>query len=259
MSRLVTDLLDRWADRPILVIGGGPSVNADLPRLVEVGVKPACVISANAHGAKQQFFPVDVGVNVDKRHNLLHVPMEQHMREGLPGAIIVNKHSWADYRLPDWRFVGNSGLTAIALACVLGGNPVICTGIDFWHGGRQYFHTPAEPEKRKRPEIRGAVVARDRDRIRPLVEFCRGANVRPMSGPLREFFKPFDPAETEFWSTPVTYRTKLLRTECVIAESTRTFIFSNHDVVMPGRQIAVSETELKANPRWGVAIRKVIV
>lgn len=236
------------------MIGGGPSVSADLQQLVTWGVNPACVISANAHGGKQTIFPVDIGVNVDKVHNILKVPMEKHMREGLPGALIVNKHSWADYRLPDWKFAGNSGLTAVALACVLGGNPVICTGLDFWHTGRDYFHAPAPPVKQHR-QVRAAVVRRDRERMLPLREFCAGASVRPMSGPLLEMFPKFDPAETEFWSTPVAYRRKLQETASLVLEAHRTFIFTGHDVVMPGKQVAVSEKELKANPRWAQAAR----
>lgn len=262
MSRLVSDLLDRWAEQPILVIGGGPSVNADLPKLVEWGVKPACVISANAHGAKQGLFPVDLGVNVDKQHNMLRDPenqnrqmhMEKYMRENLPGVPVVNKHSWADYRLPEWRFVGNSGLTAVALACVLGGNPVIVTGIDFWHTGRDYFHTPAKAP-RKGSRVRPAVVKRDRERMQPLQAFANGMNVRPMSGPLTTVFKQFDPAEKFGPTNRNAYAIKLLRTQALTMEANRAFVFSSGDVAPPGARIAVTEREIRANPRWGRAVR----
>lgn len=255
MSALVNDLLDRWAGKPILVIGGGPSVNEDLPRLNACGVKPAAVISANAHGAKQSFFPVDIGVNVDKIHNILRVPMEKHMRDALPGALIVNRHSWADYRLPDWRFAGNSGLTAIAVACLLGGNPVIATGMDFWHGTQRYFHSNEPCGRERKTQPRAAVVKRDRDRIQPLMEFVRGVPVRPMSGPLCAFFKTYDPKETEFWSTPTAYRQKLLANEQLRVQITKTFMFSNHDPLLPGVELTVSDAELQANPKLRASCR----
>lgn len=232
------------------MIGGGPSVTADLQRLVALGVKPACVISANAHGSKQSVFPVDIGVNVDKIHNMLRVPMERHMRENLPNALIVNKHSWADYRLPDWRFNGNTGLTSIAVACVLGASQVIVTGIDFWHGGRVYFHVDERPPRRRSDEIRPAVVKRDRERMKPLVEFTRGANVRPMSGPLCTVYPTFDPTETLPPSPGVVYRHKAAKLTEVRMAATGTFMFSSNDVVKPGAEIAVSEKEHQINPQW---------
>lgn len=243
-QELITVLFDRWVDRPILVIGGGPSVKHDLPRLREMGVEPACVISANEHGCKQDLFRVDLIIHRDHTHCLQKVKMEPYLRPfGVP---LVNVFSWADYRLPDWRFAGNSGMSAIALACALGGHPVIVTGIDMWHGGRLYFHDEKgarKPPKRRR--VGGEVRRRDRDRVLPLRAFAKGAHVRPMSGPLLEWFAPFDPAETLKPQRPVGYRLRLEEEapRTVRAEVVRAFRFANHDYAKLGHVLALSPNE----------------
>jgi hypothetical protein len=237
VQQLISALFDRWSGQPILVIGGGRSVNRDLPALK---LKPACVISANEHGASQSFFPVDVYVNVDKRHCLKKVPMEQLLRP--LGGIIVNRHSWADYRLPDWRLQGNTGLTAIALAALLGGNPVLVTGIDMWHGGRLYFHD-RNGTPRQEKHIRATVTRRDIAALKPLQAFAAGANIRPLSGPLCEFFPAYKPTEILPPAQPVVYRRALIGMKPVIATATRHFKFSNQDMVPAGRQLALSPDE----------------
>jgi hypothetical protein len=237
VQQLISALFDRWNGQPILVIGGGRSVNRDLPALK---FKPACVISANEHGANQSCFSVDLYVNVDKIHCLKKIPMEQLLRP--LGGAIVNRHSWADYRLPDWRLQGNTGLTAIALAALLGGNPVLVTGIDMWHGGRLYFHDRGgspRPEK----HIRASVTRRDAAALKPLRAFTAGANIRPLSGPLCEVFPSFNPAEKLPPAQPVAYRRALIGMKPVIATATRHFKLSNQDMVPAGRQLALSPDE----------------
>ena len=204
MQASIVDLFDKWAGKPILVIGGGPSVLKDLidgPELPNI----ACVISANAHGCRQTRFAVDLLVNVDTRHTHLKTPMEPLLRAyGIP---IVNRHLWADYLLPDWEFVANSGLTAIAVAIVLGGNPVIVTGVDLWASGREYFHDEAvlrekcgeSAEIRRNRRRLGAMGTQNRAAIRRLsglAKFAGGANIRPISGPMTAVFPQFDPHET---------------------------------------------------------------
>lgn len=250
-QHLVTELFHKWAGKPILVVGGGPSVNFDLPRLT---TEPACVISANEHGFKQQFFKVDLVTNVDKIHCLEKRPMQEILRPfGVP---IVNKHSWADYRLPDWTFNGNTGLTAIALAALLGANPVIVTGIDMWSGGRLYFHDPKGAKKEaKHRLVRKTISKRDRERIKPLKAFCAGAHVRPMSGPLTEWFKQYDPEEVLKPASPVGCRLRLEEeTTPVYCESVRHFRMTAHDMVPPGRQLALSNFEYQT-PAWQCAVK----
>lgn len=250
MRRLVSALLDRWAGQPILVIGGGPSAKKDLNRLE---ITPSCVISANEHGAYQSRFLVDLVVNCDKRHCMLQVPMEGVLRKALPNAAIVNRHSWADFRLADWRMQGNSGLTAIAVAAVLGGHPVIVTGIDMFHGGRVYFHDKgAKPSKAR--TVRPGVVRRDKSRLTPLKQFCAGAHIRPMSGPLTEYFPTYDPSEKLKDFAPVRYRAGLAKE--VLVEAIRPFKLSNFDMVTVGQQLAFSEDEMK-NPDILCNVRRI--
>jgi len=248
MQRLVTELFHRWEGKPILVIGGGPSVLRDLPLLKET---PACVISANEHGFKQDRFKVDLVTNVDKRHCLLKEPMEKILRPY--GAPIVNRHSWADYRLPDWTMAGNTGMQAIALAATLGASQVIVTGIDMWEGGRRYFHDAgAKAPKHKAPK--SAMKRRAKERVAPLRQFCNGAHIRPMSGPLLQWFKQYDPAETPKPPRPVGYRLRLEQ-ECreVLCEVTNPFRMTNDDYTRPGQRLALSHFEYE---KIGSGLRK---
>lgn len=240
MQRLVIELLHRWEGRPILVIGGGPSALRDLPALK---IEPACVISANEHGFKQKYFKVDLVTNVDKRHCLLKEPMEKILRP--LGAPIVNRHSWADYRLPDWTMAGNTGMQAIALAALLGASQVIVTGIDMWQTGRVYFHdNGVKPPKHRAPV--SAMKRRSKEKVQPLKAFCAGAHIRPMSGPLTQWFKTYDPAETLKPSAPVAYRTRMLKeTREVLCEVEQPFRMSNDDYTRHGQGLALSHFEFE--------------
>lgn len=251
MQRLVTALFNRWEGKPALVIGGGPSVLRDLPKLSHDNI--SLVISANEHGFKQDKFKVDLVTNVDKMHCLHKIPMEKILRPyGVP---IVNRHSWADYRLPDWHFSGNTGMTAIALAALLGANPVIVTGIDMWYGGRIYFHDKgAKPTKDKR--VRESVRRRDKMRVKPLVQFCVGARVQPMSGVLLEWFNPYEPGKSVKASRPVGYRLRLEEeTTEVLCEVTRPFVMSSNDMTKLGQRLALSNFEFE---KIGCDLRRIV-
>jgi hypothetical protein len=239
-QELVTALFGRWEQKPALVIGGGPSVLRDLPRLDLV---PALVISANEHGFKQEKFKVDLVTNVDKIHCLHKIPMEQILRPyGVP---IVNRHSWADYRLPDWTLAANTGLQAIALAALLGANPIIVTGIDMWRGGRLYFHDKGvKPLKHK--IVRGAVARRAKEKIAPLRQFCTGARIRPMSGALTEYFQAYDPAEKVKGSTPIGARLRMeAETRTLYVQVLKPFRLSNGDYTKVGQRLTISSFEFE--------------
>lgn len=240
-QKLITALFDEWVGKPILVIGGGPSANVDLPRLVEWGITPACVISANEHGGKQNFFPVTLGINMDKRHCLLKKDMREVMAPlGVP---IANPHSWADYRLPDWPFRHNTGLAAVLLAAALGGNPVLATGMDCWSTGRVYFHD-APSRKRTRPSKSSAHILGPRGRrLRELVEHVRGANVYPLSGPMCSAFSKFDPDARHAPPQPTKYRKHCLKITPLLVECVHQFPFSTYDMVNVGRILALSPKE----------------
>lgn len=243
MQKLVTDLFGRWEGKMALVIGGGPSFLRDFKTLE---IAPELVISANEHGCYQTRFKVDLITNVDKIHSQKGGPMEGHLRPfGVP---IVNRHSWADYRLPDWKLAANTGLQAIALAALLGANPIVVTGIDMWANGRVYFHDKGAkaPKPSQARRLRGAARRRDRERVKPLVQFCTGAHVRPISGALTEWFKAYDPAEVYKPARPVGFRLRLEQ-ECnqVLVEVVKPFRMSNSDYTKVGQRLALSQFEAK--------------
>lgn len=240
MQKLISDLFDRWADKPILVIGGGPSVNDDLPRLV--ATPPACVIGANDHGAHQKVFPVDLCVNLDKIHCFRKLPMEHILRP--LGAPIANKLSWADYRLADWPALGNTGMASIAVAAALGGNPVIVTGLDFWHGGRRYFHKVDEETRRSRKPM--VLTHFHRKKLKDLVAFVKGANIRPMSGPLCDIWPKYSVDEVLPARKDVAYRRKMRSIKPTYLRALRPFSLSNMDAVRTGQILVTSPGEAES-------------
>ena len=95
---LISSLYGKYEGKPILVIGGGPSALTDLATIPLD--YPACVITANEHGYKQDRFKVDYSVSVDFTYNTGHILMERHLAKF--NAVTISRWTWADYRLPDW-------------------------------------------------------------------------------------------------------------------------------------------------------------
>jgi hypothetical protein len=186
MLKLLSDLVGPFNGRPILVIGGGPSTAINLKHIP--ADYPACVISANGHGFKQDKFKVDFIVNVDFTYASTRTPMQEYLAQF--GKPTINRWSWADYRIPEWTFNGDSGLTAIAVAVMLGGHPVVPLGMDRYTGPKRYFWEP-EPEKgwdrRKAPNIDNV-----REHTRQCVHFCHAAQVRMFDGPMRAYWPVFN-------------------------------------------------------------------
>lgn len=184
--KLLSDLVGPYQGRPILVIGGGPSVEQSLKEIpLDL---PVCVISANGHGFKQDKFHVDFVVNVDFTYASTRVPMQQYLAQF--NTPTINRWSWADYRIPEWIFNGDSGLTAITVATMLGGHPVIPIGMDRYTGPKRYFWEP-EAEKgwdRRKP----ANIDNIREHTRKVVEFTAGSEVRILGGPLRAYWRVLD-------------------------------------------------------------------
>ena len=224
------------------MVGGGPSARLDLPKLTDAGFKPSVVLSANEHGVYQGHYPVDYLVNVDKIHCALKVPMERHLRQfGLP---IINQHTWADFRLVDWGFGANSGITAIAVAAGLACTPVVCVGIDLFGTGRAYFHD--EEFRNKTPRPRSSPPAHfARARIAELKSRIKDYPVRPVSGPLMEFFPAWSPAE-QFKKVPVVpYRRDLLARRVSWYEAIHPFSLKANDRVAPGAVLPLSAGEAR--------------
>ncbi len=239
MQRVITNLIPWYEGSPILVIGGGPSVTKDLPSLPP-DFHPALVLSANEHGTKQTRFAVDYIVNCDKMHCIRHVPMEPWLRQfGVP---IINKWSWADVRLTDWNFNGNSGTTAVAIAAALGGSPIVVTGIDLYAMGRSYFYDTTEgltPAK-KRMAAKPILTQPDR-RLRPLGDFVGKAHIRPMSGVMTTRWPKYMPGEVLGAPPVLPYTARAIRSAPYRA--LKRFPFGNFDFLDVGSVIMLTESE----------------
>jgi hypothetical protein len=133
----------RFRGKPILVLGGGPTVNEAL-ELVPADY-PACVISANEHGFSQHKFHVDFIAYIDIRHGRLLRRMQDVLKPyGVPTISIYES---ADYQLDGKQFGRNAGFLAIQAAAELGGYPIIVAGVDCTIGQRPYFYQEQERAK----------------------------------------------------------------------------------------------------------------
>lgn len=250
MQRVISELFDRYRDQPILVIGGGPSVTRDLASL-PADFRPALVLSANEHGCKQDRFAVDYIVNCDKIHCMRHVPMEGYLRQfRVP---IINRWSWADVRLEDWTFFGNSGLTSVAVAAALGGSPIVVLGIDFWATGRHYFWDQSTTAPKQKlyawQRTRPAAASQPDRRLAALAQLVGDAHIRALSGPLLSRWPKYHPGE-QFAPAPVIpYCTRQFGTETF--KAAKSFHFGNNDVVPAGTVIKLTKREQATLAREG--------
>lgn len=190
MKKLISDLVGpAYNGKPILVIGGGPSAAVALKNIPLDF--PACVISANQHGFMQDRFKVDFIVSVDFTFGNGRVPMQEFMAKY--NTPHINRWSWADYRIPEWNFNGDSGMTAVTVAVMLGGHPVIAVGLDRYVGAKRYFwHETCDPNWRK-PAVN---VDNLRVHTEKCIDFCRGSAVRlGAPGPMQYYWPLFKPDE----------------------------------------------------------------
>jgi hypothetical protein len=249
VQRVISQLFDWYVGSPILVICGGPSVTADLPKL-SADFAPALVLSANEHGTKQDRFKVDYIVNCDKTHCIRHVPMEGWLRQF--GAPIINRWSWADVRLEDWNFNGNSGTTAVAVAAALGGSPIVVLGIDLYATGRNYFYdtaTDLSPQKKRlaaRP-----IISQPERRLGRLWDFTKGAHIRPLSGVLTTRWPKYTPGE-QLGPPPVIPYTRDAQARAPAAyRALKGFPFGNMDIVARDSVIMLTKREADLHIRTG--------
>lgn len=130
MPLSVSELKDRHAGRPAVVMGGAPS----LPEALKHCPKDAVYISANQHGAMLR--KVDYIVHTDRVQQTTNLPMRMLLKKY--GAPLVSPQPDADYILEN-NIEANSGIRAILFAGILGCNPIIVTGIEMYQGDT-YFH-----------------------------------------------------------------------------------------------------------------------
>lgn len=248
VQRVISDLFGQYTGRPILVIGGGPSVSTDIPAL-PLDFKPALVLSANEHGTKQDRFKVDYIVNCDKVHCLKtdetgrHYRMEPYLRQF--GTPIINRWSWADVRLEDWRFNGNSGTTAVAIAAALGGSPIVVTGIDLYATGRNYFYdtTVGLTPRNKRLAMKPIISQPDR-RLGRLSDFAGKAHIRPLSGVMLTRWPKYRPDEALGAPPLNTYMAQTVKGGGAEAHrALKGFPFGNMDIVQLDTVLMLTKQE----------------
>lgn len=183
MQELISSLLDKHYGKPILVIGGGASVNLDLPELPDPSYFSA-VISANDHGCRQHKYPVTYMHNIDNVHSERKMPMREFMRAfKIP---VIGWHDWCGILMPRPRQPPNTGLSAIVISAMLGGHPIVTTGIDMWIGGNAYFHR-VKDQVRAAPSRAGV-----ENKMRELQHSLQGAVLRSLRGPVAEHYGRFD-------------------------------------------------------------------
>ena len=232
MASLITKLIDKHPGT-ILVVGGGPSVTEDLASL-HSSFKPSCVISANAHGFKQKRFKPDYIVCVDHLHSETKEPMEKLLR---PHRVpIITRQWWGDYRIPNrpayLRL--NSGLSAVAIGVLMGGNPVLVTGLDCYTGAT-YFHNEDVLTCQS-----SVAWPRFERQILRLQQLAASANIRPMSGPLTEAFPAYD--RDEVFEAP--FVTQMRKIKEYKAYATTAFRWNLADLPA-GARFPVSEKEAR--------------
>jgi hypothetical protein len=228
VSELVTSLVHKHYGKPILVIGGGPSALDDLAR---TNITPACVISANQHGYKQDTFKPDFTVCIDNKRGHTDERMEDFLRPF--GKPIIGVCHWCDYRLADWPLSGNTGLTAIAVAVLMGGYPVIAVGMDGFRGDK-YFHDKSDPPEHWSKTVFGK-------QAREHAAAMQGSVVMAMSGPLVDVFSPYDPLCMPVQFNPP-FVTRISQLEAIQVRATREFFWFNA-MVKAGTEITASKAE----------------
>jgi uncharacterized Rossmann fold enzyme len=156
------------AGERIVVMGGGPSLGADLARLPDDVAD--IWISANHHGAALR--EVDYVVALDDVHDQLHRPMRELIREHTE-APIVSPHDWADIRMAGWwpLTLMLTGPVAAWVASHFGARRVILAGFDC------YASKPSALNAHRR-----------------MAAFIK-SEVRVVSGPLIELYRAWSPEE----------------------------------------------------------------
>jgi hypothetical protein len=244
--RLIGEIVGKYAG-PCIIIGGGPSVPGDLASLPD-NFDPA-VISANAHGFKQRRFPVLFSVCNDPMHDYQRKPMDRVIREA-GGNLIISPCHFADYRIPGWKVHANTGLTAIAVAVALGFAPVIVTGIDCF--GTKAVQGDKRPRKNQEAtyfwDRKGESNSNRKTpdnfhrQITKIKQLVQDAQVRPMSGPLLDFWPAYDAAEPASHVLPP-YALQWRKERCVIVETLKSKVTWHYMQVPRGTRIATTEEE----------------
>jgi hypothetical protein len=184
---LAFDLISKYQKRPAAILGGGPSLPADMERL-----PPGTVLfSVNQHAL--QLCQPDFLVFMDKPGDIPELAAALGSFRGLK---VSQNPAFSDVDLTgaDYWDGGFSSTLATWLACFLGCDPVLLCGMDCYQGERKYFY----PHTLDHPCVNYPLEAHVRA-WRPALEKCPHAErIRAMSGPLDEVFGRFDYFSLEY-------------------------------------------------------------
>ena len=179
MKMLMSLLKDTYKGRPAAVLGGGPSLPADMEQLP----KDCILIAVNYHALK--ICEPDFMVYNDFPAS---DPLLLEAVQNFKGVKVSSKdHSDVKFDVPSWQGFYSSN-TATWFGLWLGCDPVILCGMDCYQGEQKYFH-----EYEDKPHFHYPL----EHHIRPWVEDAKNEmtdwkRVRVMSGPLVSVFEKYE-------------------------------------------------------------------
>jgi hypothetical protein len=182
MSKLkMSKLKDRFAGRPAAVLGGGPSLPADMARLP----KRSLLIAVNHHALRLCRPAYMVYNDEPATHPELQKAVQEHR------VVLVSPEPTSDilFDVPVWTGFYSSN-TAAWFALWLGCDPVLLCGMDLYQGDVKYFHSYDH-------DVPCFHYPLDQH-LRPWVEDARASCPHPerlkaMSGPLGNVFGIYEP------------------------------------------------------------------
>lgn len=183
-ARPLADLIHAHAGRPALVMGGGESLPADLARAPE----GCLLISANQHGCILRTCDYIVSIDIFEGRKLKMPDGSERTLRSFGVPIISVRREDADIRLFE-KPTANSGATAAWVAWVMGCSPILLAGMNCYIGGT-YFYDAKAISTGKAIMLSGHL-----GRWQKLKAAAPDGMFRVMSGPLKELFPVFDPAE----------------------------------------------------------------
>ncbi len=193
MTKLVkmSQLKDSNLGRPLVVLGGGPSLPEDCARLgwsPSGGRIDSLLIAVNYHALRLPNCSPDFMVFNDDPESdprLLEAVKSFH------GVLVSQDQRYSDveFDVPVWTGHYSSN-TAAWLALWMGADPVILCGHDLYQGERVYFHDYSHDAPCFHYPLE--------DHLRPWVEEGRHRlphveRLRAMSGPLTKIFGVYEP------------------------------------------------------------------
>lgn len=181
--RKMSEYRNRFKGRPAAVLGGGPSLPADMARLP----KDCLLIAVNYHAfhlCQPDFMVYNDHPGQDP---ILEAEVQRHR------AVLVSPEPTSDIEFDEPVWVGfYSSNTAAWFALWMGCDPVILCGMDCYQGDRVYFHEYEDKPNYHLPLDH---------HIRPWIEDAKNMlpgweRIRVMSGPLVDLFGRYEEQHT---------------------------------------------------------------